>query len=305
MLTPKKYPGGSRFRVMTEFWPYMTEKNKKKHRYMAQRHKYFLDQIDDCVNGQILEIDTRIPGTRLTLRNVELNIRDRKDGHKVFNSIDIKWKSNTQYILTFRPDKKSMAYEFSNSLSTYVVHLYPKADLSRIFTIDAIERGNTELYDPTNQTFTTMENLATNREIKRDHDDSSLDFLQTDDLQFPESEDEEDNRPPVSEVNRRLWDLSGDADTASTMTNDALSVKFDDEQTIPSKTSTASVQSNKSSTTQTSYNTRLQKAEEAQKQTTNDIAQIKNNFDILMKHFNKDKTVTAASDPEDQSAVEK
>ena len=288
---------------MTEFWPYMTEENKKKHRYMAQRHKYFLDQIEDCVNGQILEIDTKIPGTRLTLRNIVLSIRDKKDGHKIFNSIDIKWKSNTQCILTFRSDKKSMAYEFSNSLSTYVVHHYPEADLSRIFTIDAIERGGTEFYNSTNQTFTTLEDLATNRELKHDQDDSSLDFLNTKDLHIPKSGDDEDNRSPITEVNKRLWDLSGDADTASTMTNDALSVKFDDEQTIPSKTSETSVHSNKSNVTQTSYNTLLQKTEEAQKQATNDIAQIKNNFDILMKHFKKDITSTAASDLEDQAAV--
>ena len=33
----KKYPGGSRFRVMSEYWPYMTKESKKRHRYMADR----------------------------------------------------------------------------------------------------------------------------------------------------------------------------------------------------------------------------------------------------------------------------
>lgn len=197
-----------------------------------------------------------------------------------------------------------MAYEFSNSLSTYVVHQYPHADLSRIFTLDAIDRGHTEHYNPKAQTFTTMEDQATSRVLKRDQDDSSLDFLNTEDLQLPESDDDdEDHSPPLTEVNKRLWGLSGDADTASTMTNDALSVKFDDEQTIPSKASESSVRTNKSNISQSSYNTRLQKTEKAQQQTTHDISQIKNNFDILMKHFNNGATKTTASDQKDQAAV--
>ena len=286
----KRYPGGSRFRVMTEFWPCMTEKNKKKHRYMAQKHKYFLDQICDCINGQILEIDTKIPGTRLTLRDVILSIRDNRDGHRIFNSIDIKWKSNTQYILTFRPDKKSMTYKFLNSLSTYVVHHYPGSDLSRIFTLDAIGRGNTEYYNATTQSFTTMEDLATRRELQRDFDDS-LDFLVLYDLQplDMDEDDDDDQRPPLTEVNKRLWDLSGDADTASTMTADTHSVAFDDEATAKSLASQPSTSTAKSKISASSYNTRLKQTEEAQKQTTNDIAMIKNNFDILMKHFGTTK----------------
>ena len=271
---------------------------------MAQKHKYFLDQICDCINGQILEIDTKIPGTTLTLRNIVLSIRDNRDGHRNFNSIDIKWKSNTQYILTFRPDKKSMAYEFSNSLSIYVVHYYPDADLSKIFTLDAIDRGNTEYYNPTTQSFTTMEDLATRRKLQRDLEDSSLDFLVLDDLQpiDLEDEDDDDQRPPLSEVNQRLWDLSGDADTASTMTTDAPMVAFDDEATAGSAASHASNTSIKSSATQSSLNTRMKQTEQAQKQTKEDIASIKNNFDILMKHFGTTIKQPAASDSDNQAA---
>ena len=40
----KKYPGGARFRVMSEYWPYMTDKNKERYRYMADKHRYFLEK---------------------------------------------------------------------------------------------------------------------------------------------------------------------------------------------------------------------------------------------------------------------
>lgn len=152
-----------------------------------------------------------------------------------------------------------MAYEFSNSLSTYVVHHYLGSDLSRIFTLDAIDRGNTEHYNTTTQSFTTMEDLATRRELQRDFDDSSLDFLVLDDLQplDLDEDDDEDQRPPLTEVNQRLWDLTGDADTASTMTNDGHTVAFDNEATAKSAASQLSASSTKSHVSSSSYNTRL------------------------------------------------
>lgn len=81
----KKYPGGSRFRVMNEYWPYMTEENKKRHRYMVDRHKFFIDQIGTCQTSQLLEVDTKIPGSQLTIRQKVLAIKDLVDGEQIFN----------------------------------------------------------------------------------------------------------------------------------------------------------------------------------------------------------------------------
>ena len=42
----KKYPGGSKFRVMSEYWPYMSDENKERYRYMADKHKFFVDKMN-------------------------------------------------------------------------------------------------------------------------------------------------------------------------------------------------------------------------------------------------------------------
>lgn len=124
------FSGGTKFRVINEYRSYMTEPNKRKYRYMKDRHKYFLDQLRFCSAAQPLDIDRRIPGTKETVRTALLDIRDKKNGHRVFRSIGIRWNSTSIYNMTYRPDKKSLAYMYCNSLSTYIHPKYTDSDLS-------------------------------------------------------------------------------------------------------------------------------------------------------------------------------
>lgn len=136
----KVYPGGTKFRVINEFWPYMTEPNKRKYRYMKDKRKYVLEQIGLCSTAQPLDVERRIPGTKSTIRTALLDILDKADNHRVFHSIDIRWNSTSIYNVTHRPDKKSLANVYCNSLSTYIHHLFPEADLSKVFTLNAIDK---------------------------------------------------------------------------------------------------------------------------------------------------------------------
>ena len=95
----KIYPGSTKFRVINEYWAYITEPNKRKYRYTKDRHKYFLEQIGLCSTAQPLEIDRRIPGTKSTIRSTLLGIRDKTDNHKVFHSFDLRWNSTSIYML--------------------------------------------------------------------------------------------------------------------------------------------------------------------------------------------------------------
>ena len=110
-----------------------------------------------CSTSQILEIDRKIPGTKATIRNILLNIRDRSDNHRIFNSIDLRWNSTFIYNITYRPDKRTLAYMFCNSLPTYVQFLHHGKDLYRIFTLDALDKASEEEYHPSRQSFTTQE----------------------------------------------------------------------------------------------------------------------------------------------------
>ena len=291
----RKYPGGSRFRVMTEYWPYMTERNKQRHRYMADKHKYFLDRIEHCENNLILDIDRKIPSSNTTLRSLVLNIRDKNDKHRIFNSIDLRWNSNSVYILTFRPDKKSMAYDFSNSLSTYIRHLYPDSDLSKVFTLSAIERASQEIYHPDLQSFTTLEDIATLQELKNDEDDESLDYLDCSHIQLP---DEDADDQPSIPCNQRIFELSGDSESVSTMaTTDAMSVTFaDDSSHISNDTSSAKTASSRK--TSTSVGTRVTRVESASQQATDDMATMRSDLNKLMK------SLKAKSDSNDSTSTQ-
>ena len=174
-------------------------------------------------NSQILSLDTRIPSSNQTLRQVVLSLKDQDDGRRIFNSIDLRWDSSTIYVLTFRPDKRCLAYQYSNSLPTYVRYLHPTSDLSHIFTMEAIERTNEETYHPDLQRFTTAEDITKQREIDDDYDDDSMDYVE-----YPEYSPAPSLPTKTAPLNDRLFDLTGDAETVSTMANDNLSVTFQD-----------------------------------------------------------------------------
>ena len=220
----KKWPLNVRFRVMDEFSKYMRESTKQKYRYMVSKHVSLLDQLGLCECTQILNLDKRIGSTQSTLRDVILNIRDKKDGYRVFGSIDEKWNSDTIFVATYRPDKSTLAYDFVRSLSTYVTHLFPDTSFKRILTAHAIDKAKDETYNPTSQSFVTQDDIDLDREIQADLDDDSMNFAAPDDLNDPFQFDDSIRLVGGDSV----WDLNGDDDTVSTNQPNGLgNVSFD------------------------------------------------------------------------------
>lgn len=239
---------------------------------MVSRHKYFVSQLGTCTISNILEIDRKIPPTQTTIRKLILNIRDQQDNHRIFNSINLKWNTSNTWNITYRPDKRTLAYQYCNSLCTYVQHLHPDKDLSHIFTLDAIDEAAEEIYHPETQTLTTIEDLAIQAELDQDADGDSMNFVDMSGLTPPEPKQA---TAPVEEIrNARLFNLSGDADTVSTMANDALSVTFADHD-VDKQSVTSSV-SHTSQKTHTSSTSRITRAEEASTKMSNDVAAMRN-----------------------------
>ena len=252
------------------------------------------------MNGQIIDADRTIPGTKTNLRRTLLHLRDNNDNHRIFNSIDVHWNGNTQFVITFRPDKTAMAYSFSNSISTYVHHLYPTADLSQIFTLEAIGKAKEETFHPDLQKFTTQENIALQAEVDLDRDDDSLSYIPEDELP---SLDDDLSDAPVKEIsNTRVFNLNGETDTVSTMANDLGSVSFQDEvsyREIPAATSEATTappmpsdQSNATPNSQDSVNTRITRVENTGKQIGTEVSLLRKDFSQVMEML---QTMTGTS----------
>ena len=280
----KIYPGGTKFRVINEYWPYMTQSNKKKYRYMKDKHKYFLDNIDLCSTSQPIDIDTRIPGTKSTIRTILLAIRDKQDNHRVFNSIDVRWNSDSIYNITYRPDKKSLAYMYCNSLSTYVHHLHPEADLSKIFSLDAIDQAGEETYVEDSQTFITQEDLAMQMEIKNDADDDSLEWHDFSQIR-PLDDDLSEVTPDVEIRNPRLFNLSGETESVSTIGNSVSStVTFrENEDDIYDTQSLATQTSTKTNDSKSSQKNWIDTIESSTIQTSNEVAALRTEMTNFMK----------------------
>jgi len=224
ILARKKiWPLGVRYRLFAEHHQYMKELNKRRYRYLLDRHKTLIKQLKEFSTSTILELDKKIPNTKVTLREAVIDIRDIIDNRRVFASIDEKYQSMSDFVATFRPDKTSKAKEFIESLPTYIKHLYPHADLSGIFTIDAIEAADFEEYNPENQQFTTQEDNDLKDEVEFDRDDESFEFLNEKmdpeilaqlDIEFDSSALHRDD----SKIRggSRLFDFSGEQDTVTT-----------------------------------------------------------------------------------------
>ena len=153
-----------------------------------------------------------------------LAITDNKDGKRVFNSIDASWRNKTDYTITFRPDKCEIAYEFRNSIASYIQHLHPDADLTSVLTYEALVQAQEESYDPETQQFTTKND----EEIVEQYNE----FIEDDFNEWIELPDEEINMTNVEITNKpkqiigakKLFDLSGENDTVSTFMPDSGSV---------------------------------------------------------------------------------
>ena len=219
----KKWPLNVRFRVMDEFNRYMKESTKQKYRYMVSKHTSLLNQLGVCECTQIINLDKKIESSQMTLRDVILNVRDKKDGYRVFGSIDEKWNSDTIFVATYRPDKSALAYDFVRSLSTYMTYLFPDASFKRILTPQALDKANDETYNSNSQTFTTQDDIDLDKEIQADLDDDSMNFAAPDDINDPFQFDESIRLVGGDSV----WDLNGDDDTVSTnQPNGAGNVSF-------------------------------------------------------------------------------
>jgi len=220
----KKWPLNVRFRVMDEYNKYMKESTKQKYRYMLSKHTTLQTQMGVCECTQIINLDKRIGSSQMTIRDIILNVRDKKDGHRVFGSIDEKWNSDSIFVATYRPDKSALAYDFVRSLSTYASFLYPNTSFKRILTAYAIDKAVDESYNPMTQTFTTQEDIDLDREIQADLDDDSMNYANPDDIQNPFEFDDSVRLVGGESV----WDLNGDDDTASTnQPNGMGNVSFD------------------------------------------------------------------------------
>ena len=296
----KRFPGGTKFRVINEFWPYMTESNKKKYRYMKDRHKYFLDQLGLCSTSQILEIDERIPGTKTTIRDIILNVRDKSDNHRIFNSIDIRWNSTSIYNITYRPDKRTLAYSFCNSLPTYVQFMHPDKDLSKLFTLDALDKASEEEYHPDSQTFTTQEDIAMQMEVRNDEDDDSMEWPDFSQIRPLDDDDQSNDTPNIDLKNPRLFDLTGEAESVSTMGASVTSVTFLEEDNEDGK-SVQTQSTDKSIKTTTSTSTKLVTLENANKQTSAEVASLRtelSSFITLLRNQMPSTPVAPAPDEE-------
>ena len=290
----KIYPGGTRFRVMNEFWPYMTPENQEKYRYMVSRHRYFIEQLGTCTTSKIIEIDRKIPTTQMTLRSLLLGLRDASDNHRIFHSINLRWNTTNTWNITYRPDKRTLAHQYCNSFCTYVRHKFPEHDLTRLFTLDALDEAEEETYFPDTQTFRTQEDVAIQAELDQDADDDSMQFVDMSGLEPPTPSSQ---TAPVQEVrNPKLFNLTGDADTVSTMATEALSVTFQDHD--------ADMDSTTSVRTTASASTRITRVEGASTQMRGDVASLRRELNEFMQSIRPTNTTNGESvvpGPNDQT----
>jgi len=217
----KKYPLGVRFRLCDEFTQYMKESSRIKYNYMRDKHKTLCKEMRQVETDTIINLDRKVGDTKLTLRDIILNIRDNTDERRIFNSIDQKYNNPSAYVIQYRPDKAELAKAYTQSLSTYVKHLYPKASLTKIFTISAIEEANIETYYPNTQTFITQEDMDFDAVIQEDLDDDSFEYLNVNNINPFEIE-----LPEKLKGGEKLYNFNGDDDTASTMPANSSTISF-------------------------------------------------------------------------------
>ena len=222
----KSYPMGVKFRLMSDFTVHMKESNKEKHRYMVNKHRAFLAQIKRTSCSQVISLDKKIRNTDTSIRKIVTNIRDSKDDKKIFGSIDEHWSNPGECTVTYRPDKDDKAISFMKSLSTYVKFLYPNANLSGTFSLEAIEKEKSETFDANLQEFKTEEDDALRYEVESDLDDDSLDFITIDEDDLRRVKLEMEAKVPESIIGgEKLIDLQGENETLSTASN-LTSVSF-------------------------------------------------------------------------------
>ena len=260
----KKYPLGVRFRLCDEYSQYMKETSRIKYTYMRDKHKTLCKEMRQVETETIINLDRKIGDTKLTLRDIVLSIRDKTDTRRVFNSIDQKYNNPTTYVAQYRPDKAELAKAYMQSLSTYVKHLYPQTNLSKIFTIDSIEEASIETYYPNTQTFITQEDMDFDAVIQEDLDDDSFEYLNVNNINPFKLE-----LPEKLKGGEKLYNFNGDDDTASTMPAHSSTISFTDAsvhlydtKSLVSEISNLSDTKKKQPTTNTAKSKQISRSEE-------------------------------------------
>ena len=219
----KKYPMGIRFRLVDQFHQYMKDSTKVKYNYMLDKHRNLTKGLRRFEVSSIMNLDRRIGQSKQTLRDIVVGIRDNEDDRRIFSTIDTRYDRPDVHVAWYRPDKASKAEAFLHSLCTYVKFLHPTAALEKVFTIAALEESENAVYYPNSQTFLTQEDIDLDNEIQADFDDESFEYLNPEginpfELKMPE-------RLPGG---TKLFNLSGDDDTASTMPATSSPLTFTD-----------------------------------------------------------------------------
>jgi len=217
----KKYPLGVRFRLCDEYTQFMKESSCIKYTYMRDKHKTLCKEMRQVETENIINLDRKVGDSKLTLRDILLNIRDKSDKRRIFNSIDQKYNNPSIYVAQYRPDKAELAKAHMQSLSTYVKYLYPQASLNRIFTIDAIEEAEIEKYYPNTQTFVTQEDMDFDAVIQEDLDDDPFEYLNVNNINPFKIE-----LPEKLKGGDKLYNFNGDDDTVSTTPAHSSTISF-------------------------------------------------------------------------------
>ena len=242
LATKRVWPLGVRYRVADEYWNQMKESNKQKYRFFKDKQIAFMDKLGRSDCNQIVNLDKRISlpdNSYTTLRKIILSIRDNKDSQRVFATVDEKYNTDDMYVLTYRPDKATLAAGFIQSMSTYATSTYPKVSFEGSLSIESLEQAEYESYDPTTQEFHTEDDADLDAEIQADLDDASFEYL-NDGNTFTDPYAIDESIKLVG--NKKMWNLSGDNDTISVMTSSSVSFTnmdsciFYDTKTNPSAT---------------------------------------------------------------------
>ena len=285
---------------MDEYNAYMKKKNLIRYRYVVNKHNSFLSQLGTCETSQILDLDRKFSDKKTTLRSIIMDIKDKKDGQKVFHSVDPSWRTNTDFIITYRPDKQDLAYEFRNSLSTYVSFLFPDENLARIFTYEALVTASEESYDLESQSFITRNDYELDLQFQDALSENTHRWVSMETDENLEKELMKYRQPQAIIGNLRHFNLSGEADTVSTVSTlaDSSSITFDDNVQV------THYEDEKTETNNTDDSTKreIDKMKESNRATQESIGELKESMTQIMKYF-KNKT-DMADHQEDGSATQ-
>ena len=233
-----------------------------------------------------------------------LDLGDDNDNHQIFHSINLRWNTTNTWNIIYRPDKLTLAYQYCNSLCTYVRYKFPENDLSRIFSLDALDKAEEETYFPESQTFRIQEDVAIQVELDQDADDDSMQFVDMSGLEPPTPADD---AVPVQEIrNLKLFNLTEDADTVSTMTTEALSVTFQAHSVDMDSTTSARTVS--SVRTSASTSNRITRVEETHTQMEEEVASMRQQLNDFIQSIqpqtnetNKESVVPRPNDQTTES----